>query len=700
MNEYMVTVTKDASKSDLCLELCTDGSGVIPRACTCTHEHVLSNRNVQFEFTADEAATLLADGRVLDVVDMVIFNSVEISPHSHYERTINPDFFPTVYSSDDNWGLSRCTQKSPTLGTTQRVSHDGTGVDVVVIDSGVEPNHTEFLDGFGVSRVQLIEWEVGMNAAKPDFYTDQIGHGSHVMGTVAGNTQGWAIGARLHAMKIFNTDAYDVLTALGLVRAWHNAKSGPDAGRPTVINNSWGSSRAYPSNHPTKPNEKHPVQVTATDAEIESMITDGIIWVASAGNDAHFVANAADTANYDALYYMDASLNWLPSSAGASYFQYFNRVTPGGSGDPDQICVAATGNYLATNHQLVADYTNRGTGITVFAPGTYIQSTDKDVEVLLHGDGANASTTFIDNGVKKRTINAFGNAQLSNTQSKFGGTSMYFDGSAGTRIEIPSDDVLNLAERQFTLDFWIFVNSWGSGSTILSKRSVAGATSYSPILIENDKLYVSTTGTSWDVFNGYSLGIPLSTWTHVVIEHIGAQIGYFKNGTVTATAAITTPLLSNTEPFRIGGDSDGSNADVYIDEFRLINGTALYGNSFTLANQQYRALTKKSGTSMASPQVAGMIALLLEAHPTFTQADVVAWINKYATVGDVDETTAPHILEGSPNKLMYSVFNGVSTRDATDWSAIINPVANNLGTWTTVEETWIKTGGEWVKTFG
>jgi hypothetical protein len=35
---------------------------------------------------------------------------------------------------------------------------DGTGVDVVIMDSGIQTDHPEFFDSQGVSRVQLIDW--------------------------------------------------------------------------------------------------------------------------------------------------------------------------------------------------------------------------------------------------------------------------------------------------------------------------------------------------------------------------------------------------------------------------------------------------------------------------------------------------------------------------------------------------------------
>ena len=49
--------------------------------------------------------------------------------------------------------------------------------------------------------------------------------------------------------------------------------------------------------------------------------------------------------------------------------------------------------------------------------------------LLLSADGSNGSTAIVDSSANAHTITANGDAQISTTQSKFGGSSMYFDGT-------------------------------------------------------------------------------------------------------------------------------------------------------------------------------------------------------------------------------------------------------------------------------
>ena len=68
-------------------------------------------------------------------------------------------------------------------------------------------------------------------------------------------------------------------------------------------------------------------------------------------------------------------------------------------------------------------------------------------------------------------------------------------------------------------------------------------------------------------------------------------------------------------------------------------------------------LSKIGGTSMAAPQVAGVIALLAESNPNITQADANAWIEANATTSEMfdsgtDSSTDFGSLQGAPNKIL------------------------------------------------
>lgn len=345
-----------------------DGT-ILGRAVVILDEMPLSDRNLKADINLDELLALRSCPDVLQV-ERVAEMLIRTKPRLSGSDSINPILSATVNSTHDNWGLEYCAQG---LGSTvYKYSHEGQGVDVVIIDSGIDTAHAEFEDGSNVSRIQQIEWEAGMLAAKPNFYTDQNGHGTHVAGTVAGKTQGWAKDARIYSMKIFDTDAYtNSLTALQLVRAWHNAKSGADAGRPTIVNNSWAYSSEYPANYPDVALRglQHPVRVASVDAELDSMTTDGIIVVGAAGNESHYVADPSDP-DYNDYYLTDININWVAEDDPDAYYAYYyKRLTPGGTAS--SLCVASMGESSKTEPSW---FTNKGTAVDIWAPGRNIQS--------------------------------------------------------------------------------------------------------------------------------------------------------------------------------------------------------------------------------------------------------------------------------------------------------------------------------------
>jgi len=73
--------------------------------------------------------------------------------------------------------------------------------------------------------------------------------------------------------------------------------------------------------------------------------------------------------------------------------------------------------------------------------------------LLLHMDGTDGSTVFIDDGATGHTVIAHGNAQIDTAYKKFGTGSGLFDGS-GDYLSIPDHANFNMASGRVAIDVW------------------------------------------------------------------------------------------------------------------------------------------------------------------------------------------------------------------------------------------------------
>ena len=169
----------------------------------------------------------------------------------------------------------------------QTIQHglSGEGVDIVIMDQGVQANHPELLDDDGNSRVKQINWydySDTLNGTLPErFYAKGEFHGTHVASTAAGRKNGWAKEAHIYVMNILGQSGAqisDIHEAFELMLAWHRAKTDPTSphytGRPTVINMSWG----YTSETRNLP---HPERIVFRGVEYDYSDFIGESWTAS-----------------------------------------------------------------------------------------------------------------------------------------------------------------------------------------------------------------------------------------------------------------------------------------------------------------------------------------------------------------------------------------------------------------------------------
>lgn len=419
--EYIVT-TPDVYDSYLIHEelvLPTSESSNIPSRSVEVSDQMSSNHlSTGYLLTEEEAASISKDPRVVEVVDP---NEISIRKFPAQSGS----FDKTTNDSGDvqNWGLLRHINQTNVFGTstldpggTYDYVLDGTGVDVVVIDSGIQADHPEFQDANGTTRVKDIDWYVaaGVSGTMPTgFYTDYDGHGTHVAATMAGKTFGWAKNADIYSMKLSGLEGasdpnsgISANTALELILLWHQNKSN---GRPTIINNSWGAvwywdtattqasldgatfynitSNTYRGATITSGITLDPskgligTQVSPTifafgrrlsfiDSWISSMASAGIIVCNAAGN---------DRMKIDVLGGNDYN-NSIVIDLGGSII-YYNRGSSPNADGVNGIEVGSIGLNFISGVEAKSAYSNTGPGVEVYAAGDRIISAMSQINI-------------------------------------------------------------------------------------------------------------------------------------------------------------------------------------------------------------------------------------------------------------------------------------------------------------------------------
>ena len=416
--EYIVTLNRNVDHIKFDSEMiASTGAGAIPsRSTTIANARPGSKRNTHYMLTDSEAATLRSDPRVM---------AVEIPPEQRddIELILNArqqgNFEKTTSDTGTfvNWGLRRMISKSnPYTGTTVAgdftYTLDGSGVDVVIQDSGIQADHPEFQDAEGNSRVQEIDWydESGLTGTQdPIFYTDLDGHGTHCAGIAAGKTYGWAKGARIYAQKLNGLEGatdpnngIPIGDAFDCIKLWHNNKPiDPATGvkRPTIVNMSWGYVASYTTvstinyrgvnytgvqidstterwnlglvPYSSAGSFKTNVRIPSVDADIQEMIDAGIHICIAAGNRSHKI-DLETGLDYN---------NFAETNAGTIYYHR------GSSPSDDQAILV--GNMDSEEHidglEQKAESSETGPGVDIYAPGTNIMSCTSDTNRFADG---------------------------------------------------------------------------------------------------------------------------------------------------------------------------------------------------------------------------------------------------------------------------------------------------------------------------
>ena len=384
----------------------------------------------------------------------------------------------------------------------------------------------------------------------------------------------------------------------------------------------------------------------------------GITFPYVSGSNVYTLSQSAVAAN-DLL----LSVNGVVQTPTTDYTVSASSVTftdsyPSGSSVNVRYLVTATSSSFVDLNNIVLTGTTTG---DAYYP---------QVAALLHFDGVNGSTTITDNSKNNYSFTATNGAAISTAQNKFGGSSMFFDGTNDYVINNNANSTWAFLHNNttFTLELW-FYTSVTTAQTLISTNAASATIGFALGLSSvnsRDIDFEIYRGVGGSYLSAISLGSvwTTNTWNHlaVVLNTSTQTVKIYLNGTEVATTSTSGFSFSSSDPsyaLAIGRYQYSAPAGYfngYIDELRITNGYARYTGNFTPSTTAFsntggdvgKALVVNSTATGVSIGTAGYLSSqLAKAWVNFNGTGTVAIRDSYNVSSITDNGTGNYTVNFS-----------------------------------------------------
>lgn len=223
-----------------------------------------------------------------------------------------------------------------------------------------------------------------------------------------------------------------------------------------------------------------------------------------------------------------------------------------------------------------------------------------DVALLLHFDERNGSAVFRDSSRYAHAITRFDGAVISTAQSRFGGSSLYTDGT-NDALQLPLSSVLDFGTGPYTVEFWMKTDAAQDNYSLILERytaapSIGGTVTFG---ISNNRIDLTAGRICFLGFSGATAQQTLigsrnpndGQWHHIACVREGSNGWIWFDGQLDASTTswpATTPASVNAG--RIGksqvNNATDNNYRGWLDEFRITK-AAIYSTPFAVPQSPF-----------------------------------------------------------------------------------------------------------------
>jgi hypothetical protein len=279
-----------------------------------------------------------------------------------------------------------------------------------------------------------------------------------------------------------------------------------------------------------------------------------------------------------------------------------------------------------------------------------------DVVLLMNMSGTNNSKNIIDSSLLNNTIVATGNAAISTSQSRFGGSSLLVPEATSSRnaIYLSASNNFNFGSGNFSVEFWLRQNSTPQSGSRLFQTSEnndtnSGVDIYYPTNSNSLLAKLSDNGNNTVVL---SMGATeTSAWNHYALVRNNHNIITYRNGVQVASQYAVMNLSNSSGNVVIGGNATtGPNRSInaYIDDMRVTKASRYTGNFTPPVFQVVGVGPPVTPSATATPTVTASNT------PTPTVSASVGFISSPTPTSTVTSTATPTSSPPAPQALTFS----------------------------------------------